>query len=234
MNKRICKDFKIAWTFESLIPADSRSSSGEQLRLQIHRNLLGSGPSRGRALSWHSSADQAESAAGPSHQASSKQAPQANPEASARVQEENQKLRESLRSLTYLRSFAHGEDNDFAGYRIFRAIAVSIGSKRNVRYLRRVLSIALTQTRNVSDKGRIGSAKQEYRAGSRGTDCMEEFARYVTKIVELLQKNKIWVSLHHTIPKRDFFIRRNVTRWIIKVKKINAKFCCETRIYMRK
>lgn len=126
------------------LDSDSRSSSGEQLRLQIHRDLLGSGPSRGRALGRHSSADQAESTAGPSRQTSSEQTPQANPEAPARLQEENQELREPLRSLTYLRSFAYGEDSDFAGYRIFRAIVVSIGSKKNVRYLRRVLSIALT------------------------------------------------------------------------------------------
>lgn len=70
---------------EPLISADSRSPSGEQLRLQIHRDLVGSGPSRGRALGRHSGADQAESAAGSSDQAPSEQAPQAYSEASTRL-----------------------------------------------------------------------------------------------------------------------------------------------------
>lgn len=131
---------------EPLIPADSRSPSGEQLRLQIHRDLVGSSPSRGRALGRHSGADQAESAAGPSDQTPSEQAPQAYSEASTRFQEKNQELREPLRSLTYLMPSRTAKMMISPDNRISpRAIVVSIGPrKKNVRYLRQVLSIAHT------------------------------------------------------------------------------------------
>lgn len=132
-------NFNCLVTFESTIPADSWPPFGEQLRLQVHRDLVGSGPPRGRASGRHSRADQAESAAesGPGDQATSQQVPQADPEALARLQEENQELRKSLCSLTFFSSRPCSEKEEwFNQISIARACRFSV--REYVRYLREI------------------------------------------------------------------------------------------------
>ena len=75
--------------------------SGEQLRLQIHRDLVWPGAPRGRAPRRHPGADKVEPRArpGPGDATSAQQASQEDTEALVGIQAENQELREPIRPL---------------------------------------------------------------------------------------------------------------------------------------